>query len=45
MEQIKILEYAKDMSEWYESGPATELNSKLSCELVQDMIGIDLQSF
>ena len=38
-DQIRVLEYARDMTEWYESGSATDLNGRLTCELVQDMIG------
>lgn len=36
-DQVKVFEYAKDMSEWYMSGSASSLNAHLACELVQDM--------
>lgn len=32
------MEYAKDLEEWLLAGTASTLNTKLACELVQDML-------
>lgn len=35
---MKVFEYANDIEEWHLGGPATELNPRLTCELVQDLL-------
>lgn len=39
LDQMKIIEYAGDMKDWYENGAGSEYNSRITCELAQDILG------
>lgn len=37
-EEVKVLEYAKDLSGYYEFGYGSEMNRHMQCSTVRDMV-------